>query len=106
MDIRNPIDPALDVAVRVSDVTFKWASVAESEETVSEKPKNGDSKGNHAKNLAAKISEETLVEPFCLPDLNMEIPRGRLVAIVGPVGSGKSSLLQGVSRETIFIVLR
>ena len=30
-------------------------------------------------------------------NLSMDIPRGQLTAIVGPVGSGKSSLLQGVS---------
>ena len=29
----------------------------------------------------------------------MEIPRGMLVAVVGPVGSGKTSLLQGLIGE-------
>ena len=32
-------------------------------------------------------------------DVNMSIPRGQLVAIVGAVGSGKSSLLQGLIGE-------
>ncbi|KAF9134969.1 hypothetical protein BGW39_005266 [Mortierella sp. 14UC] len=35
------------------------------------------------------------IKPF-LRDINLHIPRGALVAIVGPVGSGKSSLLQAM----------
>jgi ABC-type transporter Mla maintaining outer membrane lipid asymmetry ATPase subunit MlaF len=30
---------------------------------------------------------------------NLSIPRGQLVAIVGPVGTGKTSLLQGIIGE-------
>ena len=36
---------------------------------------------------------------FQVRDISMEIPRGILVAIVGPVGSGKTSLLQGLIGE-------
>ena len=36
---------------------------------------------------------------FQVRDISMEIPRGTLVAIVGPVGSGKTSLLQGLIGE-------
>lgn len=38
-------------------------------------------------------------EPFKLRDLNLKIPRGALVAVVGPVGSGKSSLLSALVGE-------
>jgi ABC-type multidrug transport system fused ATPase/permease subunit len=33
---------------------------------------------------------------FSIQDLDFQIPKGSLVAIVGPVGAGKSSLLQGL----------
>lgn len=33
---------------------------------------------------------------FRLNDVNLDIPRGQLCAIVGPVGSGKSSLIQAM----------
>jgi ABC-type multidrug transport system fused ATPase/permease subunit len=36
---------------------------------------------------------------FKLHDINMVIPRGKLVAIVGPVGTGKTSLLEGIIGE-------
>ncbi|KAI8924257.1 ABC transporter type 1, transmembrane domain-containing protein, partial [Entophlyctis helioformis] len=35
-------------------------------------------------------------EPFKLEDINLSIPRGSLVAVVGSVGSGKSSLLSAL----------
>ncbi|OAQ32248.1 P-loop containing nucleoside triphosphate hydrolase protein [Linnemannia elongata AG-77] len=35
------------------------------------------------------------IKPF-LRDINLQVPRGSLVAVVGPVGSGKSSLLQAM----------
>lgn len=36
---------------------------------------------------------------FCIRDVELKVPRGRLVAIVGPVGSGKSSLLSAILGE-------
>lgn len=33
---------------------------------------------------------------FTIEDISLTIPRGSLVAIIGPVGSGKTSLLQGL----------
>jgi ABC-type dipeptide/oligopeptide/nickel transport system ATPase component len=44
----------------------------------------------------AKTDEENV---FRLMDVDFSIPRGQLVAIVGAVGSGKTSLLQGVIGE-------
>ncbi|KAI8926854.1 P-loop containing nucleoside triphosphate hydrolase protein [Entophlyctis helioformis] len=40
--------------------------------------------------------EETKQEPFKLEDINLSIPRGSLVAVVGSVGSGKSSFLSAL----------
>jgi ATP-binding cassette subfamily C (CFTR/MRP) protein 1 len=96
----NPIDPNLDVAVRVNDATFRWATA----EPVEGQDSKTGAKGTSGEKQAMKrsegekprSSEETLVAPFAISNLNITIPRGRLVGIVGPVGSGKSSLLQGV----------
>ncbi|KAK7049860.1 hypothetical protein VNI00_005290 [Paramarasmius palmivorus] len=48
---------------------------------------------------ATETSEEEQKKPFQLNDINLRVPRGAFVAIVGRVGSGKSSLLQGILGE-------
>lgn len=107
MDVSNPIDSNLDVAVRAKDATFQWATVRapdELSERAAGKPGKGKKGRRGGKDEKAEVppspttAEKKLEEePFKIENLNMEIPRGRLVAIVGPVGSGKSSILQGVS---------
>jgi ABC-type lipoprotein export system ATPase subunit len=73
-------------------VTYRWTSIAEL--ASDEKEKITDT---------ATVSEsehsETKSGVFSLDDVSLVIPRGRLVAVVGRVGSGKSSLLQGVSSQ-------
>ena len=76
----NDIDPSLSVALEVRDATFKW--VASAPEEVK---------------LGVNDSQITLAEPFAIKGLNMEVPRRKLVAVIGGVGAGKSSLLQAVN---------
>lgn len=73
----SSIDPTLDIAISVRHASFQWEAVDESP------PEKG------ANSAAA----------FTIRDLNLEVPRGSLVAIIGPVGSGKSSILQGMLGE-------
>lgn len=37
--------------------------------------------------------------PFSLRDISFKVPRGALIAIVGPIGAGKTSLLEGLIGE-------
>jgi ATP-binding cassette, subfamily C (CFTR/MRP), member 4 len=37
--------------------------------------------------------------PIALTDINLEIPKGALTAVIGPVGAGKSALLQAIVAE-------
>ncbi|KAI1503509.1 P-loop containing nucleoside triphosphate hydrolase protein [Biscogniauxia marginata] len=50
-----------------------------------------------ADDTASTLVEER--EPFKLQDLNLEIGRNELVAVIGPVGSGKSSLLAALAGD-------
>lgn len=98
MDEKELINPELDVAIRAKNATFQWATVQE-QENIQEKKGKGK-RGREEKAKPTPIQDENAKEkqePFMVEDLSLEIPRGKLVAIVGPVGSGKSSILQGVS---------
>lgn len=82
------MDRGLDVALRLFKVTFRWATLLD-ESSIDNEGKDSlesDREGANRKD-----------EGFSLRNLDLSIPRGHLVALVGRVGSGKSSLLQGVS---------
>ena len=78
------------MALRLSKVTFRWATLLD-ESSIDNEGK--DSVESDTDREGANRKDEG----FSLRNLNLAIPRGRLVALVGRVGSGKSSLLQGVS---------
>ncbi|KAJ3773608.1 ABC protein [Lentinula raphanica] len=73
--------PALDV----NKATFEWEIIP-----------NVDNNDN---DKAISEKEEITSEPFQVREIDMTVQRGQLVAIVGRVGSGKSSLLQGLVGE-------
>ncbi|KAJ3295930.1 Multidrug resistance-associated protein 1, partial [Blyttiomyces sp. JEL0837] len=106
----NKDDP---VAVKVVDANFKWERSADDKKKKDEEKKeegdaekkedgegNDEKKGKKDKKEKKKKQpappvEEAEVEPL-LKDLNVEIRRGELTAVVGVVGSGKSSFLSAL----------
>lgn len=55
------------------------------------------------KNVHARWSEEEEVTDETLKDINLTVTKGQLIAVIGPVGSGKSSLLNVLLKElTVF----
>ncbi|KAJ7039616.1 ABC transporter [Mycena alexandri] len=88
-------DAKLAVAIEVHDATFTWDGPP---------PEDKASPLEAAANAAAavlaleqaKIDQEKV---FKMSNLTFSIPRGQLVAIIGAVGSGKSSLLSGMIGE-------
>lgn len=94
-----PIDPNLSDAVIISDADFQWETTPDrNEDTKARKGKT--SPNTKAKEKVPVESKDQLaadVEPFALRNVNITVPRGgKVYAIVGPVGAGKSSLLQGM----------
>lgn len=71
---------------------------AEKEPSKSDAVAINDQNADKTAHIASK-DDVTAPELFGLSSLNAMIPKGALVAIVGPVGSGKSSLLQGLVGE-------
>ncbi|KAK5996011.1 ABC-type transporter cicA [Cladobotryum mycophilum] len=94
-------------AIQLCDASFTW------EKASTEDAKSGNKMATkHRKAAAAKVppqlgslenaSASTLAEepmPFQLRDLSFKAGRGELVAIIGTVGSGKSSLLAALAGE-------
>jgi ABC-type glutathione transport system ATPase component len=71
--------------------SFKYNSKVQSTSTISSNEKSQDEKSR------LHLEEEDRV--FQVKDISLKIPRGILAAVVGPVGSGKTSLLQGLIGE-------
>ncbi|KZP34073.1 multidrug resistance-associated ABC transporter, partial [Athelia psychrophila] len=108
-----------NVGVEV-DGDFVWeAAEAAVVKSKDDKPEAGKGKGKKAKGKGkddpvlpvavtdGEKEEDVVVEekvqqeekPFELKNLKMKVPKGAFVAIVGRVGSGKSSVLQGLIGE-------
>ncbi|PPQ64144.1 hypothetical protein CVT24_008774 [Panaeolus cyanescens] len=97
----HTVDPNLDVAVEVKGGSFTWD--APPPEIVQGKAQKKGGKASRKSKTSAP-NPGTATPPdggrvFNVRDVNISIPRGQLVAIVGPVGSGKTSLLQGLIGE-------
>lgn len=99
-DSDDRIDPALDVAVRASNATFEWMSAAPEDSGSGSSSKKSNKLDKRKKaNDNSGTSTPKQQEPFKIPNLNIEIPKGKLVAMVGRVGSGKSSIISGLLGE-------
>ncbi|KAF8907014.1 P-loop containing nucleoside triphosphate hydrolase protein [Gymnopilus junonius] len=95
------MDPNAEAAVTVKHASFTWeVSASTSDETFKAKRKENKKKSQESPS-EKKLLPDTVSEiaVFRLDDVNMVVPRGQLCAIVGHVGSGKSSLLQGLIGE-------
>lgn len=107
----HTVDESIGYALEVKGASFTWDSPPPAEEGKHGK-KHGHGKKNKIKSKPeapasdkqgatdsedkGKNDEERV---FNINNVNLTIPRGQLVAIVGPVGSGKTSLLQGLIGE-------
>ncbi|KAK7690924.1 hypothetical protein QCA50_006027 [Cerrena zonata] len=99
--LRDPtpfvVNPDQKHALEVTGATFEWEE-SPSVKDAREKDEKGKKKRQEQK--SKQTTEPGVTAPaFQVHDIDMLIPRGSLVAIVGSVGSGKSSLLQGIIGE-------
>ncbi|TBU32613.1 P-loop containing nucleoside triphosphate hydrolase protein [Dichomitus squalens] len=93
------IDEEQKVAVDVRDATFEWEESKDVVNMLSNPNEDKKDKQDKGKGTARGAETPKSSVPFQVKDVTMAIPRGTLVAIVGSVGSGKSSLLQGLIGE-------
>uniref|UniRef100_A0A182P629 Uncharacterized protein n=1 Tax=Anopheles epiroticus TaxID=199890 RepID=A0A182P629_9DIPT len=82
------------IAVSLKGVTARWGAVRKQEDF----PRKGDKQSNGK--LRAKEPEESdELPPVTLSNINIDFRKGLLIGVIGPVGAGKSSLLQAILRE-------
>lgn len=82
------IDPDLKLALEVRDATFEWEESLAAKEAKEAQARKKKGKGPANDATATNIDE---IPPFQLKDVTLLVPRGSLVAVVGPVGCGKVS---------------
>lgn len=80
-----------NVSVVIKNATARWTIP-----TIKNPLQKGTSKLHKNTN---EIDETTVRNSPTLQNINVEFPKGKLIGIVGPVGAGKSSLLQALLRE-------
>lgn len=81
-----------NLAIKLKNVSVAWDTI---------KNQNICSKIVSKQNdIETKTTES---KPFTLRDLNLEVPKGKLVFVVGSVGAGKSTLLQVLLKEISLI---
>ncbi|RPD61094.1 P-loop containing nucleoside triphosphate hydrolase protein [Lentinus tigrinus ALCF2SS1-7] len=88
-------DSEMKDAIEIIDAEFVWDGPPPEEVKKSKKVRKAEKKSGIATPAGPQSQEST----FRLKNVNLTIPHGQLVAIVGPVGSGKSSLLEGMIGE-------
>ncbi|BGP17639.1 hypothetical protein JCM10213_001291 [Rhodosporidiobolus nylandii] len=98
---RFVVDKDAEVAIKVDQASFEWESSAPPAGGTGPGKKGKKEKKPKAKKDDGSESEKPAVKerPSELLDIDFEVKRGELCCVVGSVGSGKSSLLQGLIGE-------
>eukprot|EP01133_Synstelium_polycarpum_P005288 gene5288-6130_t len=98
----GPIDPdfeASNSAVSINNASFQWTYLVDGDEEeddgAKEKEKDKIDINQGFDPLVMDVKEEK-EDPVILRDITLDIPMGSLTILVGPVGSGKSSVLSAV----------
>jgi ATP-binding cassette subfamily C (CFTR/MRP) protein 1 len=81
----HPVDLELKAAVEVTNATFYWGQ----SDTLDSMPKSSESDSNSDSSNSA----------FVLRNVNLTLRRGELVAVVGRIGSGKTSLIAALTGD-------
>ncbi|KAF9361144.1 hypothetical protein BGX26_005518 [Mortierella sp. AD094] len=96
--IETNVNENTEEAISIHDGNFIWETLpAASPSSAAESISTSDSKvrATDSKSSIQSLEQDQQTLPY-LKNVNVKIARGSLVAVVGPVGSGKSSLLQAM----------
>lgn len=96
----KPVEFTDATSVLIKNATARWLALSKNNNDGANGIKNGKFKFDkqNGKNGAA-IRENFDWKSPTLSNINVNIKKGKLIGVVGPVGAGKSSLLQALLRE-------
>ncbi|RMZ88029.1 hypothetical protein DV736_g4741, partial [Chaetothyriales sp. CBS 134916] len=89
-------------AITIDNASFTWEQNAlqHTQDAVTEPRKDGrQTKDDTPSCASGNLSDEAQQQPFQLSDVNLSFARNELVAVIGSVGSGKSSLLSALAGD-------
>ncbi|KAF9974715.1 hypothetical protein BGZ73_001834 [Actinomortierella ambigua] len=94
------VDPSHEYALSIDHADFIWEQEPPAPSPPTPKGEKGEGKKKSKKSKKEDREKQRPPTPpedvTFLQDIHLQIPRGSLVAVVGPVGAGKSSLLQAM----------
>ncbi|KAJ3268641.1 Multidrug resistance-associated protein 4 [Terramyces sp. JEL0728] len=97
LEIEEPGASSSNVHLELTNGCYQWENLKQNDnKSPNDKPKIV---GVGAKNNSESTIAPELKDGFKLESLNIKIKKGSKVAIVGPVGAGKSSLLSAIIGE-------
>jgi ATP-binding cassette, subfamily C (CFTR/MRP), member 1 len=92
-------DYSMDGAIELKDASFTWERTPTNEEDEKDgKPKKSNRKKDEAAAEGLVSGNENAV-PFQISDLDFSVQRNELIAVIGTVGSGKTSLLAALAGD-------
>ncbi|PGH12895.1 hypothetical protein AJ79_03995 [Helicocarpus griseus UAMH5409] len=95
-------DPSMTPAIKLNDASFTWERLATDLEKESGKKQEKRAGGKtESTDLISpeKTDNDPPAEPFKLNDFTFEVGRNELIAVIGSVGCGKSSLLAALAGD-------
>lgn len=92
------IDKNLEEAFKLEQASFTWEVSDEEPNSTAQNNEKPGERGSTS-DLGTSERRTSNKEPFHLDNLSISILRNELIAIVGPVGSGKSSLLAALAGD-------
>lgn len=98
MEIIETNDSLPNVAISMIDATATW-KMPSSESTSKKETANKKQFQITEESKALMSGNNSARESPTLMNINVDFPKGKLVGVIGPVGAGKSSLLQVILRE-------
>jgi ATP-binding cassette subfamily C (CFTR/MRP) protein 1 len=94
-------DEGMKNAIEMENASFIWERLPTDEKDATKAEKKAAAREQKEKSASGQgdTAKETAIEPFKLNNMTFEVGRNELLAVIGTVGCGKSSLLSALAGD-------